>query len=480
MTINTIGRFVSLLYVLAPMTVLAADSDSIGLLEFANGDCLHGTIVGASDGALHVRPAKASSEQAGEIPIQNLRRILYRRPIAPRIDPGFSSVVEFANGDRLFAGLDSLNADTLSVRTSFTNNLAIATKHVREITIAANAAKPIYRFGGRLDGWNVGNRYYSRKPAPRKASPDGIDLAYAEHMDRQFANLPDRIDVRYNATWSRGMADYMVEIFKEGKGIDKLNGGIGVYFENEMVFVMAGDISNASRNNDNEPPAGTVKQATCPLSDKFAATGHDVRILADRKAKSLMLFVNGSLVLSCKNIPIDDEDLSNGIGLRDEYCGNCRIKNLEILPWDGVPPEDRVSGAWPGNDLVVLANGDKVQGQCSSIKNGQVVIERATPGGAGEGNPVSMKLDMASVTKIGFGASVGAGKKGSNDLTAVLTSGERISGALVAAPQTEPPTFSLLCEYGPITLPLAHVKRMEVRGTPKGPEKVMPEAGADE
>ncbi|HWB60839.1 MAG TPA: hypothetical protein VG733_15185 [Chthoniobacteraceae bacterium] len=379
------------------------------LLVFANGDSLHGTLVGADLSGLRMQSAYSTS--ASVFRTGNLVKALFRTR-APRADAAADArQVLFRNGDVLPGAIVSLDEKTLVLDTWYAGRLNIPRGAVVSI------GNPGFPYDGptSLAGWVL---------TPAKDGWTYADGAFTTNTTSAIGhpmNFPMQSRIEFDAFPGDNpqLCIYL--------GLDR-TGRIGKSYVIQVNYsVVFGHISFAVELSHFEN--GVTVQAADPVKldpeIQIAARTHfDIRI--DKAAKTIWLYLNGKIVkqyINLDDLPslggsliftpgISGELHRNGLGLQP-----IRITNIRAGVWDGNAAAGALQ-AKGGKDSVVLASGAELHGRLSGIADGKATLVSS---GSNTVTP------LAQVDGISF-ASVAAASAnpGANAVRASLAGGNGI------------------------------------------------------
>ena len=341
-------------------TAVAASGSGTDILSFAGGGEMEGTFLGYDKEGVHWRRPDAREPVLNQTGNLVELRFDSHAPPSGSIPPAHS--VLLANGDELAGAVVSLDDKTLLLDTWYAGRLAIPRAAV--VSITAYNAGILYRGPDGPDGWvdkaDNGNEKcwdYRRRGFVPTGRSDGaigrdvglpamarIECDLAMHRGRQFGIC----------FYSKG-SDFMGGSYMFGfnqTGLNRYSIRLTRYVRSSPRFV------GQPLDLDTGPLRG----------DKLHL---DIRVNKD--LKTFWLYADGKLLKKYID-PDEFAGTGDGIGFYTRQDADLRVSNIKVTAWDGVSDEAGDASA-AKEDIVRMANDDKLSGRLKSAANGKAVLE---------------------------------------------------------------------------------------------------------
>jgi hypothetical protein len=375
-------------------------------LIFRNGDQLKGTLVfAADDQKLRWKPQKGGAE------VQFEPRLISGVQLAPRepkaVQAPLPFVIRWANGDWLPGSLVSYSNGFFQMKTALGEQTQIGRTALSALYLGGEAGPAVYDGAVGVDTWlggaaapgflnsNRSDKKEGKKPSPWRYFDGAYTLAQntrstmsgGTNIGRSFESLPDKCEVSFEVSVSRGAASNVAIVSQ--LFFDENKGGIMVQSSGDFAYLY-----------DMSPRAGRVA-GNQQQQIEFGTGGHDsapsrrFSFFCDRTTGRFHMAVNGRTVgqIVRKN-SADSPKPGRGISISPNVMGaRVSLTNVWVGPWSGqLPPaaekvkakEDAQDAVAPGTptaaaaekkepaevseerespqDAVALANGDETGG----------------------------------------------------------------------------------------------------------------------
>jgi len=353
------------------------------IMEFLNGDILRGTFL-SYDSKNGVRWQHASIKQVLSVKPQGLARIRLQRPHPSK--PGKTSAyVKFINGDELAGDLISLDEEKMTLETWYAGTLSIPRSALASIVFGVGKFGVIYEGPTSADGWvtkssanaavfarNIqiingvvvagGQQQPSDKPTGWQFKDDAFYCIGNGTLGRDV-KLPPLVNIEFDIAW-RGVPNFAVHFYT-----DSLDANWG-----NNAYVLQFSYRNAYLRRQS-PNTGGNNLGSVELPDFAQRAKARISIRCNREQKSIALLVDDVLLKQW----IDTGNLGGqGTGLLfwQQSQSALRISNIRITEWDGRLDSDSSATALK-EDLMTLANKDKVTGKLKAFRDDKVVFATA-------------------------------------------------------------------------------------------------------
>jgi hypothetical protein len=330
------------------------------VLEFLNGDVLHGTFlsIDANRGARWQHPA---IKQPLEIALSSVGRIKLERPKTTN-GPAQNCTVRLLNKDEITGTLVLLDGEKLQLETWYGGTLNIPRKSIERVVPGQGKSLSLYEGPTGLEGWNMPkNNPAGRRPpgvGPWRYSNGAFFSTGAGPIGREIVT-PAMVNIEFDLAW-RGYLQLAVSMFSDSL---ETYGGNAYLLQMHQGSVY---LQRISRTGDS---SGFGTREVPNFSRKNEA---HISVRVNKAQKTLSLLVDGALV----NQWTDRGEFPPGTNLvfHQQGQGLTRISNIRVTAWDG-KFETETAGAKGKEDLVRMLNNDKLSGTLKAIQNGTMQFQ---------------------------------------------------------------------------------------------------------
>ena len=329
-------------------------------LTFAGGGEWEGTFLGFDEEGVHWRRPDAKEPTA--TPAGNLVEARFDSHAPPSGSAPPAHSVLLANGDELTGAVVSLDDKTLLLDTWYAGRLAIPRAAV--VGITTYNAGILYRGPDGPDGWmdkaDNGDEKcwdYSRHgfvPTGRSDGAIGRDVG-----------LPAMARIECDLAVHRGR-QFGINIYS--KGNDWMSGSYVFTFNQTGIGLYSIRLTHYTQPN--------LRLVGEPVALDIGALRGDqlhLDIRVNKDLKTIWLYADGKLL---KQYIDPDEFTGAGGGIGFYTRGRMRIlrvSNIKVTEWNGVTEDGKVAAA-AKDDIIKMANHDKLSGKLKSIANGKAVF----------------------------------------------------------------------------------------------------------
>lgn len=257
------------------------------------------------------------------------------------------TLLTLANGDVLPCEVRSLDADHLTLTTSFAGDLSIPRPMLSRLTLGIVSNQAIYEGPVALEGWKGEHWIYQ---------DDAFASQTSGRLGRTF-ELPKQFILRFHLAWQNNpsLEVAFAEIPSEPKS-DRYafhfgNGGI------EVKRLSGADQKWVSLTTLSRPP------------DQFSKSEMEVEVRVDRQEAKLQLWIDGQLEARIDD-PVGHPPTGGGIAFRSNAGGEGthRISKIQILAWDVQGDRHRTEERGdPKTDALIDSEGGRYSGHLESI-----------------------------------------------------------------------------------------------------------------
>ncbi len=346
----------------APASDRPAAADLRGaqdVIEFANKDKLHGTLVSVAPGEYGLRWKSGYVEKPIDFALTGLVSATLSKRSSGK-DATSGALAKLSNGDILPGNIVSLDKDKLVFETWYAGRININRAMIKTLNPNASISSTIYEGPTDLESWSTGR--HGSVPAWRYK--DGTLIAMQSYaIGRNIENFPDLADVQFDAAW-RIVPSFYFTFFSDS--VQEIHGN--------CYSVCVGGSSIYMYRYSRDGNSQNLGSGNISLFDNNVARKARFNVLINKKERSFTLLVNGKMVKQWMD-PREFGGLGRGIVFQPQNQGDLRLSGIKISQWDGKIPQITEGEAELKEDLVRLINGDKVSGKLRSIAEGKLKFD---------------------------------------------------------------------------------------------------------
>ena len=367
-----------LLFLLLPAVLSAGRLPAEAVVRFANEDCLPGMLESLTPELLVWK----SPALDGPVPFF-LKRVL--DVTLPAVPPGTAAdhVAEVAltNGDTVRGQLVAVTDDAVALDTWFAGRMEFRLPMVSGVRIEGKS-NFLYRGPTGMDGWTQ-----DASGDPAWSFGRAAFVSQAAGSIARSGVLPDACAVAFDVAWKADAIALKVILFSDEA--DSANPGTGYEFSFQRGSVYL-------RNATTQAFLGSAHSRALLESDRVR-----VELRASRKTGKACLLINGRVTEVWTDTEVARGEFGSCLHFVSQNTLPLRVSNITVAPWDGVvaeapgpragmirqfgfqdPDEDEGEPessledepAAEGNGME-LANGDRLQGEVTSIRDGVVAVK---------------------------------------------------------------------------------------------------------
>lgn len=372
----------------APASQPAAPrAPSSGLLQFLDGSSLHGQLqfMNPEQGVAWQHPDVTNLLEFKPTYLSWIK-FEQAKPVASASAP--ASRFRFQNGDEIFGRLVSLDAENFELESWLGGTLRGERRTLQSILVLAKGFLTLYEGPTGLEGWNVG-----KTPSPKGwqyrestfiANGPGI-------LGRDFGLTGSSI-VSFDLAWN-GQFSLILSLYTPV--FDRFDYGSGSYiFHLGPGYAALQRVQSGGGGN-------VLGQVQIPAMLNKRKVRLEIR--TNKEEASLALLADGLLIQRWK----DNSGFAakgSGLAFFVQMDGPpLKLSNLKVSEWDGRFEADAAANGSATDDLVYLANRDKVTGKLQSIRQGKLSF--TTP-------QTTLEIPMERVTQMVFRQGAGATRNG--------------------------------------------------------------------
>jgi hypothetical protein len=361
-----------------------------GLLQLFDGTSLHGTLESIS-----TNNGVAWGFQAAQTPLvlrpDNISGIRFESVVATNRENKPTCRFRFHNGDELLGNLVGIDSENATIESWFGGQLKAPKQAFSSLQFSAHGFKVLY------EGPNGPNEWKTGKTGHGWTYKDGALIANgADILGRDFG-LTNSSSLEFDLSWT-GTFSLTVTVYAQT--IERFDYSTSAY----VFYLNPGSVSIQRI----QAGAGAMMLGRAEIPEMLTKNRARLEIRSNREEGTLSLFMNGSLVQRWRDTR---GFVSNGTGVvfySQVESPTLKLSNIKLSEWDGrFEPEISTTNKLR-EDVVFLANRDKVVGKVKGLNESKLLVqtrtlESATPpaeGSIDEGRV--LQIPLARVTEIYF------------------------------------------------------------------------------
>jgi len=326
-------------------------------VAFINGDQLKGMLVSLDpkkgvfswQSPYSVKPIELSLEAADRIALK------------PRDGGGKKwggASIHLSNGDQIWGDIVSLDSKKLQLKTWYSGKMEIHRPMMARIRVQNRDSSVFYEGPNSISEWKVGQHGRGKSWDYKK----GALYAQSQYpIAKKIEDMPDKVRIEFDMSW-RGSYPAM--------GISFFNDNVNHQSDCYTVTISGSSIYlyRYSRNRG----SSHLGNADYNAFNSGTKRGGRFTILADRKEKNVALMIDGQMIRQWndKSGEVHDGDV---LMFYPQNQNGIKISNIKVAEWDGrIPSSVGESEEKSDEDLIRLANGDKVSGTVMTIDEGTI------------------------------------------------------------------------------------------------------------
>ncbi len=416
----------ALRFLLAVALALAASASgaapSGALLQMFDGSALHGQLdsISRERGVAWAFPA---APEPLVLKPDNISGIRFENVLSTNRAAKPTCRFRFHNGDEILGDLVAIDGDIATIQSWFGGQLKSPKETFSSLQFSARGFKVLY------EGPNGPNEWKSSRAGNGWTYKDGSLLANgADILGRDFG-LTNSSSLEFDLAWS-GTFSLTVTVYAQT--IEKFDYSTSAY----VFYFNPGGVSIQRI----QAGAGAMMLGRADIPAMFSRSRVRLEIRSNREEGTLSLFANGALVQRWKD---SKGFVSSGGGVvfySQVETPTLRLSNIKLSEWDGrFEPEVSTNGPLK-EDLVFLANKDKVSGKVEGFSDGKLRVQTSS---------TPLLIPLARVTEVYFANTRASTAKPSPwAVRASFPGGERISFLLDQWNQSE--VTGLSGNFGPV------------------------------
>jgi hypothetical protein len=263
----------------------------------------------------------------------------------------------FNNGDEIFGALKSMDADRFELQTWFGGDLQASRHTLQSVTFLSKGYAMLYEGPTSLDGW-----VQSRNQKVWEYRDGALTASRAGTLGRDF-NLSGSSSVSFDLAWN-GHFSLILALYTPV--LDRFD-----YSSSCYMFYLNQGYATLQRVQGG---AGVINLGQAQIPEMSNRNKLRVDIRSNKEDATIRLVVNDRLVQRWKD-PSGFVGRGSGVVFFAQLEGpSINISNVKVAQWEGEFGLHDTVRAAAKEDLVYLANRDKVSGQLLELQDGKLSI----------------------------------------------------------------------------------------------------------
>ena len=269
--------------------------------------------------------------------------------------------IHLSNDDAVWGDIVAMDNDKLTLNTWYAGRLEFRRSMVARIRVQNKDSNVVYEGPNSLAEWTIGRRGSSKTWEFKKGSLYGLQQSPAA---MKIKDMPDKVKIDFTMSWRGSYPGMAISFFNDN--LTRQSDCYAITISGTSLYLYRYSRQRGSSN------LGSANLQSLTSNGKRTAR---LSILADRKGEKIALMVDGALVKQW----VDKTGVEHNGDVLMFYPQNqngCKIGDIRVSAWDGSIPQ---AGSEPTEksvqDLIRLANGDKVSGKILTISEGSIKFQ---------------------------------------------------------------------------------------------------------
>lgn len=354
-------------------TSLAAPAP--GLLQLFDGTSLHGTLesISTKDGVAWDFPAAQ-----GPLVLRpdNISGIRFESVVSTNRPNKPTCRFRFHNGDEVLGDLVGIEGDNAVIQSWFGGQLKSPKRAFSSLQFSSHGFKVLYEGPNGPDEWKTGRTGHGWVYKDGTLIANGADI-----LGRDFG-LTNSSSLEFDLAWS-GTFSLTVTVYAQT--IERFDYSTSAY----VFYFNPGGVSIQRI----QAGAGAMMLGRADIPELLNKNRARLEIRSNREEGTLSLFVNGNLVQRWKD---SRGFVSNGTGVvfySQVESPTLKLSNIKLSEWDGRFEPEITSTNKLTEDVVFLANKDKVIGKVEGLDENKLRVQS---------HSTALQIPLSRVTEIYF------------------------------------------------------------------------------
>jgi hypothetical protein len=366
---------------------LRADSEA-GLIQLFDGTSLHGSLESIS-----TQKGVAWDFPAAQGPLilkpDNISGIRFESAVSTNRPNKPTCRFRFHNGDEVLGDLVGIEGDTAIIQSWFGGQLKSPKQAFSSLQFSAHGFKVLYEGPNSPDEWKTGRTGHGWTYKDGALIANGADI-----LGRDFG-LTNSSSLEFDLAWS-GTFSLTVTVYAQT--IERFDYSTSAY----VFYFNPGGVSIQRI----QAGAGAMMLGRADIPEMLNKNRARLEIRSNREEGTLSLFVNGPLVQRWKD-PRGFVSSGTGVVFYSQVeSPTLKLSNIKLSEWDGRFEPEGPSTNKLTEDVIFLANKDKVVGKVKGLGENKLLVQTHTLDAPATGDKPSegraLQIPLSRVTEIYF------------------------------------------------------------------------------
>ena len=362
---------------LAAAPILAQETSRPGILQLTDGSILHGSL-GGIEGARQLSWAHPAAKSPLQFSLSNMTSVRFEEAVRARHDFTPTARFQFKNGDELVGNVRAIKDNALTFQSWFGENVQAHLPALEAILFSARSYNLLYEGPTGANGWRIGKNTRSWEYKDGSFIANGADL-----LGRNFG-LSNSATLEFDLTWN---GPFSLSITLYAQVIDRFDYSSSAY----LIYLGNGAISVQRV----QAGSGAVMLGQNQIPEMYRKNKMRFEIRCNKDDATITLYADGKLVQRWKdNSPGGFVAKGGGIVFFSQVeARSLKLSNIRVAEWDGRFEPESMTNLPPNQDVVFLANRDKVFGKLLALEETRATVEA---------RQAKLDIPLERVTQIRF------------------------------------------------------------------------------
>ena len=377
------------------------DARRSGILQLSDGSTLHGTL-GSIDGHRELSWTHPAAKSALQFSLSNMASVRFEEAVRAKHDFTPSARFQFKNGDELVGNVRAIKDNTLSFQSWFGDNVQAQLPALEAILFSARSYNLLYEGPTGTNGWRIGKNPRSWEYKDGAFVANGADL-----LGRNFG-LSNSSTLEFDLAWS---GPFSLSITLYAQVIDRFDYSSSAY----LIYLGNGAISVQRV----QAGAGAVMLGQNQIPEMYRKNKMRFEIRCNKEDATITLYADGKFVQRWKDNSQGGFVAKGGgiVFFSQVEARSLKLSNIRVAEWDGRFEPDSMTNLPPDQDVVFLANRDKVFGKVLALEETKATVEA---------RQAKLDIPLERVTQIRFAKADAETNTLPNEVRASFPGGESV------------------------------------------------------
>ena len=341
----------------AMILVSAVEQPRQGELQLVDGSVLRGGLSAAStkDGLAWTHPASSAPLRFKPEAV-GLLRFLQASGQPTNFNPG--TRIRFKNGDEILGNLKSMENGKVAIETWFGGVLTAAETGVEAIGFSTRGFRVLYEGPTSMDGWKTG-----KNPRPWRYQ-DGAFIARGPDLLGRDFGIKGSSSLSFNIAWD---APFSLSITLYAQQMDRFDYSNGGY----IAYIRQGAISLQKST----PVQGAVMLGSAAIPAMIKKSRMQLEFRCNVEEATISVYADGVFLARWKD-PAGFAAKGTGFVFYSQTDGaEIKLSDIRVTEVDGRYEPEPVPADSNGEDVIFLANQDRVRGKVEGLSGGKFSIK---------------------------------------------------------------------------------------------------------